>query len=293
MNILQNTKIELNDWLNKPFNKKLMYDEPYQCLSDVLTSELSELKFKEEAVVAGALDRLSTWYGIKISTNKQSACSDFHNMFYSAFLRMQFFHKLFQKSLKLSFWQSLVKKESSARFPLIEHTLLLGNAISLGFIEEGKTIAGIISTLLEQKRYYDLNILSFPRYILELFNQWNNLPNSQNNPSVNIKDEYKLLLEEMETSSSERFSELLSNCCDLHLELSGDLEEEGIEFSRIVEILFPTEILMTYQIRKMTVNSISEHIHPLINDYLMLPKLIKNTQPDLLFSELHNKINSL
>jgi hypothetical protein len=290
MNILQDTKTELNDWVSDSFNKKFMYEQSYQHISNALNSE--------SRGIGTDLSSLSYWYGMngifKISTDIQGACSDFHNMFFSAFIRMQCSYKIYQKTSKVTFWQSLMKKELSPRFFLDEHTELLGNAIALGFIEEAKTIGGIISTLLEQKMYFALkNEKLFPRYILELFYQWNKLPFSPIYFSKGIQNEYKLLLTEMETASSERYGELLENCCDLHLENSGDLEDEGVEFSSPVEILFPTEVLMTYQIRKMTVNSISENIHHLIDNYLVLPQLLKTTQLDPLLSELKNKIISL
>lgn len=294
MDILSESKTELENWLNNSFNREFMFERTYHDLTRSLDDNL-----KNHGVVLESLSSLAYWYGasgtFKMPSDKQGAGSDFHNMFFCDFLQAKFALKLYQESQKPSLRAFFnLNKTNNPRFFFDAHAKLLANALSFGFIKEAAEIGEIILRLLNDNMYYGLNSLTHPRFILEIFCVWKKFQFPSEKFSIDIPQEYRRLVNEIEDKDANRFNSLISDAYDYHLLKSGeDTDDENKEFFNPVYILFATEILAAYQIRKLLNKSVVEETPILIRDYLDIEKIIKNTEVDCLFKNISEKIETL
>lgn len=294
MDMLQKSKKEVKNWLNDSFNYEFMFERPCNNLRISLNTNFSNI-----GTFIESLSALSYWYGanavFKMPLDKHSACSDLQNMFFCDLIKAKFSLKLYQQSQKPNFWSFLKpNKNNKPRFSFIDNTKLLGSALSFGFNDEAIKIGENILGLLEDNMYYDLNCLGFPRYILEIFCKWQKISFPAEIFSTDISSEYRSLVNEIESADAVHFSLLISNACDYHLLNSGEeSNDENKEFSNPVETLFATEILATYQIRRMLNKPVLEETHILIRDYLDISPIVRNAEIDYLLESVSRKVETL
>lgn len=246
---------EAKEWLRKPINKQLFWDEP--------CSELGRF-VKGEAVLPGAvafdLKQISEWFFV----HAESSAVDDASVSLSS-LRRGLHYQVESVKTLVSINAIDKRHRKQGKLGFNEGGLCLARAIALGYSEEAEILNSGMVEGLHNGLFYGFGRTTVAPFVFGLYSNWRETTLSYEGLGVKTADVYEKLLECWRTTNLKDLVPALESACEYHVLRSQEqTDEETFEFDSFLDKLYAFEILALLRLRQQLGLSISGVDHPLL-----------------------------
>jgi hypothetical protein len=257
------------EWLGSTTNKQLFWDQPHNKLSAFIDGKLML-----PGAVAFNLNQIAKWFSLQVVANHIVDPAKALSYLCQAQRYQTEATKIFATLNKLD-----RKPNKQGKLDLNDACICLARLVALGWLENAETIGAELTCGVNNGLFYGLGQTSLGPFILGLYAQWKNVAISAEGVTMRHADIYDKVIHCVKLPGMSELTGALMDACDFHIARSRSYtDEESFEFDQYINRIYPAEILMVLEIRRILGLPVPELKHPLMS----LPMLsLRNGQPFL------------
>lgn len=247
---------ESRDWLNKPRNQKLFWEDPQNELADFLRG-----KDVLPGAVASSLDDIAQWFAtVAVSNYMENPVETM-----SAILTFQHY-KLTSVNLFINLNESDKRRRKQGKLAFNDGGLCLARLLTLGLGREAELLNERMLRGLHDRLFYGEKATTAAPFIFDLYAGFRGTSVSFEKMEVKRANVYDKLLPLWSTTNVEQLAPAILSACDFHVSRSQEhSDEESFEFCDYLDRIFPAEILMLMRLRESMGLEVPQLDHPLMS----------------------------